>query len=292
MGSVGQYTVCYAPLVGAKTSTGFTSRDNLTTELFMGILDQPTPAVNDEFSTDHWLDSVTWKFPYVRDTNTDAGILTTKLNGVSIGTVDDYSPSLTRNVYTEITGINVSTPGVNTIQRIMASKNASSTNYQGRIISVGQIRTGGVPSTPGGTDTPGYTWEWIPWMGAKGNTTWASRSQNSGHIGGGSHESTGAQNSEVDTDVWLDTGTFKWAVINYKASDAGIASLQIDGVEKATVDQYIAVATFNNYSEPTTTMTVSTAGVKDVKTVMSTKNASASNYTGRWNSMKIIRTGA
>ena len=49
----------------------------------------------------------------------------------------------------------------------MATKNGSSSDYQFILSSLALIATSGTYSTPGGSDTPGYTWQYIPWMGMK-----------------------------------------------------------------------------------------------------------------------------
>ena len=58
------------------------------------------------------------------------GIATIKLDGATIGTIDLYAAAPAAYDST-ITGITVSTDGAQTLQVVMATKNASSSGYQG-----------------------------------------------------------------------------------------------------------------------------------------------------------------
>lgn len=137
--------------------------------------------------------------------------------------------------------------------------------------------------------TPGYSVFIVPWAGSKANTTFDTRAQASSNLGGGRLESSGAQNSEVSWDIWLDAGTYKFALLHTQADNAGIYSVQLDTVEKGTIDGYNAVATVV-YSEVTGIAV--TAGLKTFKLKMATKHASSTSYQARVHSCAWIRTGA
>lgn len=137
---------------------------------------------------------------------------------------------------------------------------------------------------------PGYSVFILPFAGSFSNTNWSTRTQDSAKLGGGYLQSGGNQNDEIVWNVWLDAGTYKIALIYVKNTNAGIFSVQLDTVEKGTVDSYAASASSNNYDE-TVTATV-TAGLKAVKLKMATKNASSSAYYGFIQSIALIRTGA
>lgn len=289
-GSVGQYTVGWFPWVASKANTNFSARTNLSTVLGMGRLDS-TGAQNAEVSWDTYFDSVTWKYAQLHQMDPSCGIYSIRLDGVEQGTIDGYNSVSTLNRYDEITGLSVTTAAVKTFAIRMATKNASATNYYGLLNSCAWIRTGGTPSTPAGTDTPGYTWEWIPWMGSKANTGWSARTQESTSLGGGRLGPSTAQNDEVSADAWIDSGTVKIPLIHVKSPDAGIYSIQFDGVEKGVVDGYAAAEAQNSYDE-VTGVTVAAGAVVAFKLKMATKNASSSAYAGRVHSAKVIRTGA
>lgn len=290
MGSVGQYTQGWLPWMGTKTNTNFAVRTVDAAALGMGWLDG-SGAQNNEWTTDIWLDAGTWKFAMIYTTQNQGGIATIQLDGASQGTIDTYSSGTTRNVYSELTGLSVTTASLKTFKVLMATKNGSSSNYFGLIQSVAWIRTSGTASTPAGSDTPGYTFHHLPWMGNKSNTAWATRTQASTELGGGRLDTDStAQNNLITDDVWIDTGTYKVAFVHGKQSDQGIYNITgVNGTQ--TIDGYAAGASSNNYTE-VTGITVAAAGTKTIQVQMATKNGSSSAYGGRLNSMAWVRTGA
>jgi len=139
--------------------------------------------------------------------------------------------------------------------------------------------------------TPGYSIFLTPWVGIKAATGFDTRFQTSAALGGGTwYNSGGAQNDEWTLDKWFDAGTYKAALLYYKASSQGIHSIQLDGVEQGQIDGYAAGASQNNYSE-ITGLSV-TAGLKVIKDKIATKNASSSAYYGTSATLSWIRTGA
>lgn len=290
-GSIGQPTIGWLPWQGVKSVVGTWSRNNLSDNLGMGYWTNDTVAQNDEFTVDVWMDAGTWKLASIGYTNTNRAILDYQLNGVSIGTLDWYSASLVNNVYKEIAGITVATAGLKTLKVIASSKNASSSGFVAEMKSLALIKTAGAHSTPAGTDTPGYTWQYLPWMGSKANTNFATRNQNSGHLGGGWLQSSGAQNDEVSWDIWLDAGTYKYAHIHRTGPNVGIYHIQLGGVDKGTIQGYDATGVLNTYNE-IAGISVATAGVYTFTVKMASKHASASAYEGNFNSVAWIRTGA
>lgn len=287
-GSVGQYTQSWFPWVATKSNTNFATRTQASTVLGMGRLDTDSTAQNNLFTADRYMDSVTWKLVLINGQDTDQGIF--NVTGISgTQTVDAYAGAPASNAYSEVTGIAVTTPGVKTIQVSMATKNGSSSAYGGKLNSIGLVRTAGTASTPNGTDTPGYTVELVPWMGTKANTNWATRTQVSSVLGGGRLDTdTTAQNNLFTNDIWADAGTYQVVVIHDTDTDQGIHNITgVSGTQ--TVDAYAAAA--SNVVSTTTGIAV-TAGVKTMQDSMATKNASASAYGGKLNSIKWIRTGA
>lgn len=290
MGSVGQYTQGWLPWMGNKTNVNFASRNTFTTYLGMGEI-ETTVAQNDEITWDIWLDTGTWKYAQVYATANSFGIYSVQLDTVQQGTIDGYSSSTVLNVYTEVTGISVTTAGLKNFKLKMTAKNGSSSNYFAVLQSCAWIRTSGTASTPAGSDTPGYTFHHLPWMGNKSNTAWATRTQASTELGGGRLDTDStAQNNLITDDVWIDTGTYKVAFVHGKQSDQGIYNITgVNGTQ--TIDGYAAGASSNNYTE-VTGITVAAAGTKTIQVQMATKNGSSSAYGGRLNSMAWVRTGA
>lgn len=290
-GSVGQTTQGWLPFMGEKSKVGAWTRNNVTVSLGMGYYSSDGTQ-NNELTWDVWLDSGTWKLAQVHTASTNVGIYTWQLNGVSIGTIDGYAGSAAHNTYSEITGISVTTPALYTLKLLMATKNASSSSYSTNLASVALIKTAGAHSTPSGTDTPGYTWMYLPWMGVKSSVgTWA-RVQSSSYLGGGIWGGGAVtQNDEYTMDVWLDAGTYKFCLVHYQDADRGITTIYLDGASQGTIDSYAASAgsLAGTYSE-ITGITVATAGVKTLKLAVPTKNASSTNYRMNHYSLAWIRT--
>ena len=72
----------------------------------------------------------TWSLKFFGYQGPGLGIATIKLDGATIGTIDLYAAAPAAYDST-ITGITVSTDGAQTLQVVMATKNASSSGYQG-----------------------------------------------------------------------------------------------------------------------------------------------------------------
>lgn len=293
MGSIGQPTIGWLPWAGFKSSVGTPNRANVSTFLGMGYLDNGN-LQNNSISWDVWLDSGTWKVCLIGRKNVDKAITTVQLDGVSQGTVDWYDAALVDNSYNEVTGISVTTAGVKTLTLATLTRNASATDWSNLYFSIALIKTAGAHSTPSGTDTPGYTWMYLPWMGVKSSVgTWA-RVQSSSYLGGGIWGGgTVTQNDEYTMDVWLDAGTYKFCLVHYQDADRGITTIYLDGASVGTIDSYAAAAgsLAGTYSE-VTGITVATAGVKTLKLAVPTKNASSTNYRMNHYSLAWIRTGA
>ena len=289
--SAGQTTQTWFPWQGTKSTVGTWTRDVDSGQLGMGFWDN-AGAQNDETNNDLWLDSGTWKVALTYETAATYGIDTIQFNGVTQGTVDFYSAGVTHNLYAEVTGLSVATAKIVTLKHLVATKNASSSNYRLAISSIALIKTAGA-HTSGGTDTPGYTVEIIPWAGSKANTTWNTRGQVSTMLGGGNctPDAAGAQNSAISWDIELDTGTYKYAELYQNGSTSGIATIQLGGVSKGTIDHYVASGTQNNYSE-VTGITVASSAVVTFQILMATKNASSTSYQNILQSASWVRTGA
>jgi hypothetical protein len=292
-GSVGQYTQGWLPWQGEKSITGTHARTTTTGSYGMGYYQDSSAAQNDQISWDVYLDVGIWTLTLVHVKDVSYGIATINFNGVSQGTIDMYAASQSLNNFSQLTGLVVSVAGVYTIQIIKATKNGSSTNYGSGYHGLSLIRTGGSPSNPGGLDTPGYTWQLLPWLGQKTLVGSFVNVQNSAYLGGGRFTSnSAAQNDSAAWDVWLDAGTYKFAILHWTFTDGGIFSIQLDGVQQGTIDAYSAGSTFNIYSEVTGIVVSAVYTPRSFMLKMTSKNASSTGYWMRLQSMSWVRTGA
>lgn len=96
---------------------------------------------NDFISWPVVLSAGTWTFSLIYYKAANQGIYSVQFDEVEKGTIDGYGGSTTRNNVSTITGITVATPGKITLMLKMATKNGSSSGYQGNISSVRLIRT-------------------------------------------------------------------------------------------------------------------------------------------------------
>ncbi len=108
-------------------------------------------------------------------------------------------------------------------------------------------------------------------------------------IMGGFKLSTGAQNARIAWDVVLHAGTWTVELLHRKDANVGIYSVQLDDVEKGTIDGYVTPAV-SNVRSSVTGITVATTGKKRLSLKMLTKNASSSSYFGVISSVILKRT--
>lgn len=136
------YSIFNVLWAGSKTSTQPITYQQTSAGLGGGE-PYPNPAnLNDVIDVDVWLDTGTYKICYLYYKNVDQGIVSVQLDGVTQGAaIDAYAASLSRNNYTEITGLAV-TAGVKTWRLKGTSKNASSSGYYIIHHSKALIRTG------------------------------------------------------------------------------------------------------------------------------------------------------
>lgn len=123
----------------------------------------------------------------------------------------------------------------------------------------------------------------------EGSTNFSSLVSDTRCIMNGKRQSTGAQNAEVYWPVVLSKGTWTFSLMHVTASDAGIYSIQIDSVEKGTIDGYSGSGAANTVST-VVGITVATTGKYTLKVKMATKNGSSSSYYGYLQSIRMIRT--
>lgn len=128
------------PFVTAHTQTNWSTMTKDDTQVMNGRVDS-TGAQNAEIGWDVVLAAGTWTVSVMSLLSTDAGIMTVSLDGSEKGTIDFYAGSGSSNSLKTITGDTVSTTGKKRLLIKMATKNASSSSYYGRISALRLLRT-------------------------------------------------------------------------------------------------------------------------------------------------------
>lgn len=98
-------------------------------------------AQNDATAYDVTLAAGTWSIEVLHVKGTDTGTYSVQLGGVEKGTIDGYNGSTTYNNRTTISSIAVASTGKVRLSLVMATKNASSSSYYGRIQHIQLRRT-------------------------------------------------------------------------------------------------------------------------------------------------------
>lgn len=131
---VGEGLICILPHMYDSIIQGtwtFTADAN---QVFLeGIWNNITGAgQNDELEYKIYLDIGIYVFGLLGAKATNGGIITVSIDGVSVGTIDQYNGSSVYDQLLTITGITLSTKGLKTVSLKMATKNGSSSDYIGR----------------------------------------------------------------------------------------------------------------------------------------------------------------
>ena len=87
-------------------------------------------AQNDSVEFDVVLAAGTWSVCFRGTKYTDCGIITVKLDGVSVGTIDTYAASAQYDQFMSLTGITVAATGKKRLQLSVPTKNGSSSGYK------------------------------------------------------------------------------------------------------------------------------------------------------------------
>jgi hypothetical protein len=98
-------------------------------------------AQNSEVSYRVLLGAGTWTINIMSYRSTDSGIITISFDGVSVGTIDQYNASDSKNALQSLAGVVVASDGVKVVNLKMATKNGSASSYTGRISGMSFVRT-------------------------------------------------------------------------------------------------------------------------------------------------------
>ena len=108
---------------------------------YFGAYTSSSGAQNAEINWDLLLGAGTYTLDLFHFQGTNRGVYTISINGVDIGTTVDGYAAAGAHTKSQITGIAVAIAGVQRLRVLMATKNASSTNYLGAIEGLALTRT-------------------------------------------------------------------------------------------------------------------------------------------------------
>lgn len=245
-------------------------------------------AQNDDISWDRFIPSGTYTIDILGTKNTDAGIYAALIDGVSVGTVDSYAGSLTRNQTMQITGVAIGRSGIHRLTLRMATKNGSASSYIGYLHRVRLRRTAG-PNvvSPGRYYMPTV----IPIdvfatpHASSGRSTGVSAS----FVNNGYMQIT-AQNSYADLKLAIPAGTYNVEAVGSKNTDKGVLTVQLNGVTGPTVDCYNAGGSLPTSSLLASPLNVPYTGVHTLRLTNPTKNGSSSGYEIALSALQLRKT--
>lgn len=132
------------PFVGAVAQSGWGTIAFATTTVYSGIVTS-TGAQNDYREWPVLLATGTWRLDILGYTGPNQGIITVSLDGVTVGTIDQYSGAQVKNVLLTLSGITVASAGNKRLRFTMATRNGSNVatpGYFGILQEAAMVRTG------------------------------------------------------------------------------------------------------------------------------------------------------
>lgn len=103
------------------------------------------------------------------------------------------------------------------------------------------------------------------------------------------NSASSADGDEIHYSTFLGAGTYTLKLLGTKASNHGIVDIYIDAGEVASFDLYNATVARNQVLTQTS-ISVASAGVKDIKVILDGKNGSSSDYIIAFQSITFYRT--
>lgn len=125
-------------------------------------------------------------------------------------------------------------------------------------------------------------------MAEKSHVGFATFGQDGGRFRAQYRQSSGAVNDEVSWDLYIPAGTWSFTLYGYNGANRGIMTVQLDGVTAGTVDQYAAAGAATRGT--IAGIVVAASGVKTVRLLMATKNASSTSFFGELAGFSFYRT--
>ena len=106
--------------------------------------------------------------------------------------------------------------------------------------------------------------------------TWSGFATNNQILGYYWYNTSGAQNDEIEYEIFAEAGVKTFELLGSKQTDAGIITVYLDGSSIGTIDQYAGSAEWDSVF--TLTPTVVDTKVHSLKFKAATKNGSSSAY--------------
>jgi hypothetical protein len=128
------------PVFNTTTNTNWSTLTVEAAAIHNGLKDS-SGAQNASIEWEVPLAAGTWDIEVTHAEGSSHGIASVRFDGVEKGTIDFYTAGTNWNQQDSVTGIAVASPAVVTVSLVMATKNASSSGYAGRINGVRLRRT-------------------------------------------------------------------------------------------------------------------------------------------------------
>ena len=106
--------------------------------------------------------------------------------------------------------------------------------------------------------------------------TWSGFATSNQILGYYFYNTSGAQNDEIEYEIFAEAGEKTFELLGSKQTDAGIITVYLDGTSIGTIDQYAGSAEWDNIF--TLTFTVVDTKIHSLKFKCTDKNGSSSNY--------------
>lgn len=138
-----------------------------------------------------------------------------------------------------------------------------------------------------------YSYPWLidinVFPTAISQTNWDTIFADNAQLNGFVKLSGGNQNDEINFDLVLAAGAWTFELFHAKASNLGIYSVQINGVEQGTIDGYSATSV-NNVRTQISNITIAATSKVRLKLKMTGKNTGSSAYYGYISHIQLRRT--
>lgn len=185
--------------------------------------------------------------------------------------------------------------GVREIKTGLASQRPDASAWPGGFYYATDTNVLSYSSGAAWTDFSSFDEDLLPWTIdvnptlAKANTNWSTIGIDAAAYGNGQINSTGAQNAERSWDIVLAAGTWTVEILHVTSNNRGIYSVQLDDVEKGTIDGYTAATTYNVRAS-VASIAVATSAKVTFKLKMATKNAASASFFGSVQTIQWRRT--
>jgi len=105
------------------------------------------------------------------------------------------------------------------------------------------------------------------------------------------NEATNADADNISFEVWLDAGTYSFAVNYSTDNNTGIVDIDIDGTEIVTALDTYSAAVVYDVRNVTTSIAIADSGLKTVRFTLDGKNGASSDHRFRFHFFRFWKTG-